>query len=91
MSWLERDERGERISGRMGEERLTKEEGRGKKGAARGEEEKGDLGRTERVKGQKLLVLVVNLIDNVGKWGLKRKPHEQFNLFLLKTFQSKYT
>ena len=60
MSWLERDERGERISGRMGEERLMKKEERRKKGAAREKEEKGDLGRrTERVKGQKLLVLVV--------------------------------
>ena len=66
MSWLERDERGERISGRMGEERLTKEEERGRKGAARGEEEKGDLGRrNERVKGQKLLVLVVTtMLEN---------------------------
>ena len=60
MSWLERDERGERISGRMGEERLMKEEEREKKGAAREKEE------NERVKGQKLLVLVV-------KMGLKKK------------------
>ena len=59
MSWLERDERGERISGRMGEERLTKEEEREKKGAARGER-RGGRSREEKWEGQRSKVASVS-------------------------------